>query len=72
MSSPIADIRDIVQEHESDHAGNVMEEACKCMERIGYIMQVFYPEGVEYAFADDFLEDENNMEAYLDSERDGD
>lgn len=55
MSSPIAQIREIVAEHESDHAAGTMVVApsCNCMERIAYIMQVFYPAGVEFLMVDD-------------------
>lgn len=61
MGSPISDLRQIVQEHEAG------EHDCKCMERIGFIMQVFYPDNIEFAFSDDFSDED--MESYLESER---
>lgn len=63
-SNPVEAIRDIVDEHETDHVSGAEEVQCRCMERISYVMQVFYPVGVEFVMSDDELAD------YEESERD--
>ncbi|HEX2765648.1 MAG TPA: hypothetical protein VHR55_03295 [Candidatus Limnocylindria bacterium] len=58
MGGPITDIRDIVSTHREAGEGH----RCRCVEQIGKIMDVFYPEDVEFAFVDDddVTEDDSN------------